>query len=96
MRQMMTTGAQENEASVDFGLLGKPPKLSSFVIGRYSSEGTSGNASPPGSIASRRYTVALTPPGGFDNSDTDGSAYEILVAETPGRRWLVAELGGCC
>lgn len=96
MREMMTPSTQDNEANVDWGLLGNPPELTSFVIRDHAAESTSGNASPPGSIASQRYTVALTPAGGFDNSNTDGSAYNILVSESPQKRWLIAELGGCC
>ena len=73
------------------------PTLSSFQFsddGRR--ENPRRNASPKGSIASLRYTVALTPADGFDNDDTSGSTYGILVSETPDKRWLVAELGGCC
>ncbi len=60
------------------------PTLSSF---QFSDDGRRENprrkASPKGSIASLRYTVALTPADGFDNDDTSGSTYGILVSETP-------------
>lgn len=96
MRRMMTPHAQQDEATVEGGLLQRPPKLASFDIRDAEPEDPGNNASPLGSIASLRYTVALTPPGGFDDDDTVGSAYRILVSETRDKRWLVAELGGCC
>jgi hypothetical protein len=92
----MTPGAQSNEANPTWGMLRKPPKLTAFRLRGFDRESPGGNASPPGSLASLRYTVALTPANGFDDDDTNGSAYDILVSESPGKRWLVAELGGCC
>jgi hypothetical protein len=96
MRQLMTPGAQSNEANPTWGMLRKPPKLTAFSIRGFDRENPRTNASPPGSLASLRYTVALTPASGFDDDDTNGSHYEILVSETPGNGWMVAELGGCC
>lgn len=96
MRRMMTAYAQRNETQVQGGVLRAMPKLTSFRISGVTREDPGDNASPSGSIASLRYVVALTPPGGFDDDQTSGSAYDILVSETPGKRWLVAELGGCC
>lgn len=95
MRDLMTTHAQVNEANSG-GLLAKLPELTSFEIKRVERENPRENASPRGSTASLRYTVALTPPDGFNNDDTNGSAYGILVSRTGDRRWLVAEVGGCC
>ena len=95
MREVMTPYAQRNEES-EGGLLQSPPKLTSFAIRDFEQEDPGDNASPSGSIASLRYTVSLTPAGGFDDDDTEGSSYRILVAETRDKRWLVAELGGCC
>lgn len=94
MRQLMTPSAQENEGTIQGGLLRQQPPLTSYRIRGVKRENPRNNASPPGSIASLRYTVALTPSTGFDNDDTDGSAYDILVCETHTRQWLVAELGG--
>jgi hypothetical protein len=94
MRQLMTPLAQRNE-EIPGGVLSSMPKLTSFQFSdRVRHENPQGNASPKGSIASLRYTVAMTPSDGFSNDDTSGSAYGILVAETPDMRWLVAELGG--
>ncbi|HJQ06077.1 MAG TPA: hypothetical protein VJ872_11570 [Nocardioides sp.] len=93
MRELMTPMAQQN-ADLSGGVLHDLPQLSSYRIVRSVHEDPSNNASPSGSLASLRYTVDLTPAAGFDNDDTSGSAYGILVAETPDRRWLVAELGG--
>jgi hypothetical protein len=95
MRQTMTPLAQRDEA-VQGGLLSAPPQLTSFAFRGVERENPRTNASPHGSIASLRYTVALTPSAGFDNDDTSGSAYGILVSESPDKRWQVAELGGCC
>ncbi|RLV49050.1 hypothetical protein D9V37_10765 [Nocardioides mangrovicus] len=96
MRQLMTPMAQRNESIPD-GLLTTMPTLTAFRFSHHVvHENPRSNASPAGSIASIRYTTALTPSAGFDNDSTDGGSYDILVSETPGRRWLVAELGGCC
>lgn len=92
----MTPAAQRNESNPSFGLLEKPPRLTAFKIGDALREDPSNNASPEGALASLRYTVALTPAGGFDDDGTSGNAYRILVSETQDKRWLVAELGGCC
>jgi hypothetical protein len=94
MGQLMTPAAQRNETDVEGGLLPTPPDLTSFIIRSVVRENPRSNASPAGSIASLRYTVALTPSAGFSNDDTSGSAYGILVSETQDKRWLVAELGG--
>ncbi len=96
MRSAMTVEAQRNETDAEGGLLADPPKLTSFRILYVDAEDPGGNASPDGATASLRYTVALTPSAGFDNDDTVGSSFDILVSETADRRWLVAELGGCC
>lgn len=96
MRRLMTPMAKRN-ASIQGGLLSTMPELTAFQFSdRVDRENPRTNASPKGSIASLRYTVALTPSSGFDNDDTSGSAYGILVSETSDRRWLVAEVGGCC
>lgn len=96
MRRVMTTAEQQSQSNPSFGMLEKAPKLSSFRILDAVREGPNGNASPAGSLTSVRYTVALSPADGFSHDDTDGSFFNILVAETPTKRWLVAELGGCC
>lgn len=93
MRGVMTPMAQQDE-SIKGGLLDRAPKLTSFKIGDVQSEDPTNNASPPGAIASLRYTVALTPADGFSDSDTIGSSYDVLVSEMSNKRWLVAELGG--
>ena len=96
MRALMTPMAQRNQL-IRGGVLAAMPALTSFHFADHvRRENPRTNASPKGSIASLRYTVALTPADGFDNDDTSGSAYGILVSETPDQRWLVAELGGCC
>ena len=95
MRQMMTPRAQRDETTIG-GLLGNPTKLSSFHIRDAEPENPGDNASAEGSIASVRFTVALRPADGFDDDNTTGGAYHILVSETRDKRWLVAELGGCC
>ena len=96
MRRLMTPMAQRN-ASIQGGLLSTMPELTAFQFSdRVHRENPRTNASPKGSIASLRYTLALTPSSGFDNDDTSASAYGILVSETPEKRWLVAEVGGCC
>ncbi|HEX4190489.1 MAG TPA: hypothetical protein VHZ06_05795 [Marmoricola sp.] len=93
MRTVMTPSTQQDEI-IHGGLLNNPPKLTSFRIGSHERESPYGNASPAGSIASLRYVVALTPAGGFDDDDTDGDSYDILVSESAQQRWFVAELGG--
>ncbi len=95
MRRVMTPEAQRDE-NEDGGLLSEMPKLTSFQFRGATPEDPASNASPSGSIASLRYTVAMRPSSGFDNDDTSGTAYEILASETRGRRWLIAEVGGCC
>jgi hypothetical protein len=95
MRRVMTPDAQRDE-NVHGGLLSAMPKLTSFRFRGVAREDPGDNASPSGSIASLRYTVAMTPSSGFDDDDTSGTAYEILTSETRGKRWLIAEVGGCC
>lgn len=93
VRRLMTPMAQQNE-EIEGGLLRDAPELTSFKVRDVERENPRTNASPAGSIASLRYTVSLSPAAGFDNDDTSGSAYGILVSETSDKQWLVAELGG--
>jgi hypothetical protein len=94
MRHLMTPMAQRNE-EIPGGVLSSMPQLTSFRFsGRVAHESPRTNGSPRGSIASLRFTVAMTPSAGFSDDDTSGSAYGILVSETPDERWLVAEVGG--